>query len=40
MGPIDFYIHNVGQDGMNGLAWAFGGNNPNGSGSIRFHVNN
>jgi hypothetical protein len=38
-GPLDFYVHCLGQDANGALLWSHGGNNPNGSGSIWFHVN-
>ena len=39
-GPLDFYIHSAGQDSSDNIRWAWGGNNPNGSGGIWFHLNN
>jgi hypothetical protein len=39
-GPIDFYIHAPGQDASDNVRWPWGGSNPNGSGSIRLHLNN
>jgi hypothetical protein len=39
-GPLDFYIHILGLDSGSNPIWSYGGNNPNGSGSIWIHVNN
>ena len=39
-GPFDFYMHTLGLDSQGKILWAEGGNNPNGSGSVYFHLNN
>jgi hypothetical protein len=39
-GPVDFYIHTLGVNGAGHGVWAYGGGNPNGTGSIPFHLNN
>jgi hypothetical protein len=39
-GPLDFYIHILSVDGVGSTVWAYGGGNPNGTGSIWYHVNN
>ena len=39
-GPFDFYIHILGLDSGGNIVWSTGGNNPNGSGSVWFHLNN
>jgi hypothetical protein len=39
-GPVDFYIHMLGLNGVSQGAWAYGGGNPNLTGSIWFHLNN
>jgi hypothetical protein len=39
-GPLDFYIHILSVNGGGATVWASGGGNPNGTGSIYYHVNN
>jgi len=39
-GPLDIYIHVLGLDNLGKPLWAYGGNNPNATGSIWFHLNN
>ena len=39
-GPLDLYIHSLGFDGAGKVVWAEGGNNPNGTGSVWYHLNN
>ncbi|MHC4944890.1 MAG: C25 family cysteine peptidase [Planctomycetota bacterium] len=39
-GPLDFYIHVLGLNGSSQAVWAYGGGNPNGTGSIWFHLLN
>lgn len=39
-GPLDVYVHTLGYDGSGNIVWANGGNNPNGTGSVWYHLNN
>jgi hypothetical protein len=39
-GPVDLYLHLLGADNLGKPAWSFGGNNPNGTGSVWYHLNN
>jgi hypothetical protein len=38
-GELDIYLHLLGVDEWDHPAWAYGGNNPNGSGSVWLHLN-
>jgi hypothetical protein len=40
LGPLDFYIHLLGVDPTGNPVWSEGGNNPNGTGGLWFHLNN
>jgi hypothetical protein len=40
LGPLDFYIHALGLDNVGNVLWSYGGNNPNGTGSVWYHLNN
>ena len=39
-GPLDLYFHVLGTDNVGKIMWAYGGNNPNGTGSVWYHLNN
>jgi hypothetical protein len=39
-GPLDIFVHTLGYDASWNIVWANGGNNPNGTGSVWYHVNN
>ena len=39
-GPLDLYMHCLSYTELGAVVWAYGGNNPNGSGSVWFHLNN
>jgi hypothetical protein len=39
-GPLDLFVHLLGLDNLGNPVWSYGGNNPNGTGSVWYHLNN